>query len=751
MNILEKISLPTQLNSGRSLDDPELLEEPVDMGIDKEFNLADSVNISAATNLRVSLFNSILKKDRANVISSEDEELKPLITYDPLVNSYLKYGVSASIDAGFIRNGSGIGGSIDGSIEAFLAYYSLHSSGDRIKDAVLKDLKTFKTIINWKSVQKIKKGDALQLSMRGELNGSIEVSWSNVLNRTINEVLRNLGTKVPVSISLSPSFSGKFSFSITDAFSYSILRQSNELAHIRVSKQSNRQTGIDAALSIGVNFSEPEVVSNQISTLLDRVVKSLTNGVDETIIKKIAKVKDKGESIVNHPVLKKLAEAFGFDLEKVTIDELEIRYKIFYSKLKERITNLSLLQVQSTLQFQYRKIKEGEEILECRIPLKQLKKYHPKLLRFNMSDLVSDIAAYKIPGLELISYLKEDSIRIEKSIGFSLTILGNKILESDSWSRNKVVVNKNIANHLKISHHNIAGYNGALGRTKVNWWFEQNANMAKFSINEHPSLDEFQYYWSIGFRNQRRVNRSWHLQSLMDNPCLFGALSEPQKNNLIDRHYKKVRRKDVRVETEILVSENELISVLKKIAEDFESNEGGRLLPISLAAALPYHNTDIRRSVSKREQVYSNLWKYYLQKPDPNLSWNHITEDYLFDRIGLSNVPALERSRVTNDYSFSGQLRSYGNIKDHISNGLNGIACLHNGIKNKDRADSIYNDAINKVQIFRRESLYIRTLARMVVLNSGLPERQSDQVKVTFGISIEKDGEWQDLLIRLDG
>ncbi len=240
---------------------------------------------------------------------------------------------------------------------------------------------------------------------------------------------------VTLDITLSPQLTANFSISITDRFTYFLKRIDADRLSVSVRKIKNSLSTGGVGAKVGVSFSKPEEIENALNTIFDQVSESLlkkgTSAVEsaiEAITKKLATNEQLG-------LIVEVASLLGLPnpLENINPSEslkiVQNRWKKLKEEFKTNLSKIAKTNAELSFSYEYKRIKEGHELLAIELPDSSLAPYHTQLLGFNLSRLVDDLGEEKVRDATLISYINQSTLKIEKSWGFGLNLMGKEFLK----------------------------------------------------------------------------------------------------------------------------------------------------------------------------------------------------------------------------------------------------------------------------------------------------------------------------------
>lgn len=756
MEKLIKIFEPVgELLTTKLLKDKDLMVEPLKVQAEESYIIEhEKVNFSigAQSSLSVQLFNDENDLDENELISTQSSSP---ISFDPEKDAFLKYeaGIFPKAKGAFSLQNVGFDLELSAGVKA--VFYKGHKNTESIQEAFSSDVVNFLTIFKWEDLIMLEVGDALCFNVEGKLNSSLQISWSNILAQSLGSLSSNLPKPVTLDINLSPKLTAGFSVTITDQFSYFIKRTEDDRLAVSVRKIKNSLATGGIGAKVGVAFSRPEELENALNTIFDKVSQSLLQKGTSAVESAIEAVEKKLASVEHLGLIVEVASILGISnpLDNTNPSEsltlLQHRWQKLQADFKGNLSKLAKLNAELSFGFEYKRIKEGSEILALELPDSSLKPYHSQLLGFNLSNLVEDLGNGKVSEAKLISYINQSTLRIEKSWGFGLNLNGKEFLSGKNFVNIVDTLRYDIRKHSQISSQRAAGYIWKLGKKEDGKWLtEINATMKSFSLAKEPTFSELDLniYLNMIVSDGKLKNRE-EFKKLLDMGVLWGSILQEDVQIIAEKFFLKLKNKAVTVESKLIFSESITKILIAQVGHHGLNDINRKLLAQSMAASMAYiDDFDLRNSVSEREGTYWPLWLDFLKKPDQSKSdLAKKASDHLRTKIKAGSLFKFEKDAGKDNQGlyFADVIFTNPNIfKDLVSflSGIQGLSTCMNS--NSPVGDNFQNNYL-KINAFLSQSFYVRTLGSFLGRYASQDPILSNEVQRIFTITYEEEGETQ--------
>jgi hypothetical protein len=668
-------------------------DNPISLKAEKSYpvTLPDvTFSFGAGAAMEVALFNDEDDKDDNAFLAAKDTP----IVLNTASDAYLKYSniVSAKANAQLTLADIGFNLNLSASGNAKAVYYRRHPNTQLVRDAFAADLKQYRTIFKFDDVAGLEVNDGLGFIVNGTLSCDLKVSWSNILSTGISAVSNLLPLPVTLDISILPSVTAEFTVTVTDDFAYLLKKQSADQYLVSITKKKSTAATAAVGASVGVEFSDPTGLGQQVAAICDKVIQSL---LGNTLVEINAAIVGylKGD---HSPIVEKLLGLFQLDKLPQPIDLLNAKLKQLEQDAAATITKLATDSVSFSFSWQYSRIEEDQELLSVLIAGSDLKNYHSDLLKFRTGKLIGALRDATIP-FTLISYLNQRVLTISRSWGFGLTVFDFTVLTSKDYEESKNTILTDLkGTSSKIQMDRTKGYKWQLIKGAGSWMGQFSAATPDFL--PVCTLDKFGYTMSYNTLLKDPNTGEDDLRGYLAGAVTWGAVNEGDVDKLIQK-YAVLKGKEVTVETKLIFPDNVLRAVFQQVAADGWGPANKKQLSRAMAAAMTWLPEFRARTVlDERQDVYAPLWAAFLEDPEQDPSdFAALAESEIQgmgDEDHLAEFEANPANWVFGN-TFAGVIRSNPGLLDRFKDFITGIADLQNKIKGQSRytdLDQAYNN-----------------------------------------------------------
>ncbi|MEO7991396.1 MAG: hypothetical protein ABI663_17725 [Chryseolinea sp.] len=748
MEKLEEIFQPiAELLTDKQLKEKDLMVDPVELKAEKSYPINQgevTFSIGAQASMTVQLFNDENDKDAEAFISGASPSY---IVFKPASQAYLKYQASVLPKANASGSIEDIGFEFEVATDLKATYYKGHANTEKIKDAFIQDATNFLTIFKWQDIQKLAVNDALSFNVAGKLKAGLKVSWSNIFAQSLSSVTSALPFPLTIDINLTPKLTASFDVTITDQFSYFIKRIDGGKFFVAISKIKNSTTTTSLGALVGVAFSKPDELEGQLNTIVDEALKAIVKKSGVQVDKAIEAVKKGNAKSEQTAIISEVADRLGLSGIPDVIDALEEKWKKLKEDLKKNIKNIAEANAELSFTYEYQRIKEGKELLSVNLPETALKNHHPNLLRFKLSGLLDSLSKESISGAEVVSYLNQVVLKIDKSWGFGLKLMGKEFLKSRDFETNVDTIRTDIKNHKQINQDRSVGYTWKLGKGKGKWLTEMNAAMKTFSASSDPLFSEVALNWYLNMVIEDNRVKERELREYLDMGVLWGSILQHDVEALVKKYLPLIEKKAATFESKLILSEFATKTILVQAGANQFDKINKEYMARSFAAAMGYmEEFALRREVQAREDSYAPLWLTYLNKPNQDtrdlatMAYNHLRTLPHADTL-----PQFEKNAGVNNQGnwFADVIFTNPNTYSHTISCFLGIADLSNKINTSAPLANNFDLAFKKIGPFLSQSLYVRALGSFLSRYAMANPLLQKEVKRVFTITYQENDQEQ--------
>ena len=534
---------------------------------------------------------------------------------------WLRYRIAGSLtaDSELKLNSAKVG--IDASASIAFSDYRLHPLNRPAHEAVRNDLSSPRTILDKGSVENVGIDEALLMRVRGDLEASIELTWSDVWSKALGTIVAALDTRTPLVVEAKAAASVGFQVTLTDDFLLALTKVDDATYRVAVRKTSGNGVVIKEDVGIVAGFSKPDAAKAEIRRLIAGIAGESLSTVDAALAAAAGEtLTDKQEKIIE-----KLAKLLKID------DEIEgfqkraeaIRKKI--GSVVETIESAATTRVALSFAHEYSRLSTSQLLIRARVPKDTLLNLHGDLVQRRFRKLID------APNVTLEKYLDEEKTKRTRAWGFTLGIGKFQVVEKDSDEMETVIRRSSDGHGLMIAY---AGRR-AFGATK---WADIAESVVDFkaempSYDDAPTAADFDFGLQIGLELTRRKLNRESIGAIVDAARVWRIVDGAGAADLQARLEQR-KGTNATAAFELVLDEPALLAVMPLCG-------AARLedAATALAAAVPFQDGyDARRNVGLRIRAYAPMWLRVLRGETAN--WAHEASRAVRDiaNDGLVNV-----------------------------------------------------------------------------------------------------------------
>lgn len=730
-----------ELKSGKALNDPTLLVDPVKLSASTEFNYATggfTFSIVPETSLTVSLFNATDETDPDGLINGDS----PIIDFDPSSEAYLKY----ALNVGATGSGSGSAGALDLDLSVSKIFstglYKKHDPTDKVPLTIVGDLSSFLSVFDWSNVEALNTGDALFTTTKGKLEGKLSFSWSDIFSQSMSALTSLLPVDLTLDLKFSPSVSVDFSASLEDNYLCAMERIANDQFVVTINKAKSSTVAGQIGASVGVQFADPETLETQLNAIVDKIISSVTSYAGN-VAELIQKFQTNNLSSTEQEALDSILKRLKLDALADPVNSLNTFIQNITEKAKTTTAAIAKASASISFEYEYSRVSENQELLSVQIDQSILQTLHPKLVGFKTVDLLNEVQA-KTPGITLNKYLNQKSLTINKTWGFGLSLLGKPVFSGKEIRKTVSATQTNIDQQKQVSLDQIVGYQREWMGGSTDWVTDFNAKMPGFSTSTTPTLNEFDFSFYVQMTSGLKVKKEKHLRQLLDLGVMWGAINEDEIPRLVAKYLPEFKKQVVTAEAKLTFKSTAMLSLIQQLGQLGWSNASISLLSKAMASSMSYwNNFALRQSVSKRTAAYTPVWQNYLSNSDQSLFHFATLAKQSLTNYGnvapmLINNEGTAGNTPSDDYAANVMYQN-PNMADDAKVFINGLTLLKDGIANEEAFNQNFQTAYSDLKQFFNQSMYVRTLGCLLneftLINPGI----DGEVERVFTLSWGED------------
>lgn len=693
-------------------------------------------NIDASAELDVMLFKQAAGTDPDGVIGTQDA----IITPDSASDAYLKYaaGITVSATAGVhipIAN-IGFDEKLTISGNAAAAYYKKHNNGDAMNTSFIADIAAIKTIFIADDITSLAEGDALTFSINGSLKSDLKVSWSNIFSQSLSVLGEYLPTPLTLDLSLSPSVSVEFIVEITDAFALVIKKLPGNQCLLSVKKTKSVSTDTTASAGIDISFKDSDAAKAQLTDIYNQLIQSVFgNSIDDvnTALQKVKSgIADATQSELGNGLIAR------YNLEGVAdaIDQLITKVNAIEQYVPNLIGDVASATVKLSFSYEYKRIDIEKDVLSVNIATTDLLNYHDKLLRFDITQLLSDMRAGVIN-----TYMNQKTLTITHTWGLGLTVFSFTLLGQDVFTLENVI-NENFAGLQQVSTEGTQQYKWVLGSGSGSWLSQVNGQMPAYGTS---TLDKFDFTFLLTTVLKDNNVKADDLNIYFDFATVWNAIQQSDLATLTAKYTSgtsSVLNQPATIENKITFSPALMKLLIEKVATTGWENNIPYLTK-AMSAALPYDSQTGRTSVTDRVAIYNQLWQFYFDnyENDPETDFAGTAKATIQTLGGnYNNLANWEGGNWPGTYA--NIIKMDDNMLDALKQYIQGFVNLKNSIDTQASYTAFKNIFNNELSVIGTQDFYVKTAGYFLLLHAVELDQQNKAESV-FTITSGPDGHQQ--------
>jgi hypothetical protein len=524
---------------------------PVDAGTDLTFVVQPGAEVSLLA------LNQSRPADPDQVITVSNE-----------TDAWLKYGVTAQVEASVAAEAGWFGLEAAGSRAVTCADYRRHDKDVVAAAAVLADLRRGpRFALSLQDVLALDVGDAVSLKVAGDLVARVTLSWSDVFTSQLGALTRALQNTVPIGVKASAGATVTASVSVADEFVLVFSRL--DATRWRVGVKKARSNAFSIAAEGGVTV-EPADTDEIARVLNDRLVEVVGTVADRSVVK----------SGIERLLEQKVSLAFAYEYRRISTDAL---------------------------------------LFQALLTQPPLERHHARLARGVIADVIGDALAQPpsdAPQIDVEEYLKERSVRTSRAWGFTL---GFRNWEVTGQDRRELTAIRRFTldeQHEQRSYAGFASYTGDVFGEKKIWHVDFVAEMPGFSTATSPQVNDYQLGLQLSMEETNRRFDEDDLEQALDAAVLWGICAPREAGAVRAMLEPLVGRKNVEWSVHLRLSDGLLRAASPVLAA------GGRVQFAGAMAAAMRARRKVGGivDVARRRAVYEPVWAFYLdaqQEPAP--------------------------------------------------------------------------------------------------------------------------------------
>ncbi|MBP7146993.1 MAG: hypothetical protein KBD01_05575 [Acidobacteria bacterium] len=683
------------------------------------------LNVAARGLAAVEVYNSEDDRDPDGVLAQRagrGDDLPPQLRFTS-ERAWVKYRLEGRLRArGGLRLAS-LGFDFDPECTLVLADYRVHGREQALAAALAADAQAPRFAVRCGDILALAEGDAVALQFVGRVAAKIELRWADVLASQVGalgRVLRSAGAE-PITIAAGARVTA--GVSLEDEFALVFSRAPAGRLRVAVKKARNRKAVAAASIGVDVDASALAGVLGpvlearlaapwaRVGALLDRTsLDQLTADEKKLLRRLLAKLGLEG---VPDGLAALRAEASGLE-----------------STLRSALREIAENRIRVGFAYEYSRIRRDESLLQLVIPEGALARHHADLVRGRLAGLL-DAARQREPGIELESYLNEQSIERKATWGVALS-LGRWTLRGQDHREIRSVVQENLEGRKRVSYLGVRSYEGELV-TKAAWGVDFRAEMPAFSRTPTPGLDEFDFGLCLKLSDEVLSVGEADLSARLDTGVLWGALA-PARVAATRASLKHLRGSAARFDTQLRVDPVAFEKLIPAAAAATETD-----FARALASAMLWDDVPGLDTPGNRRELYATVWEFYLH----NSADASEVQAYAANHFRTKRDTALaarEENAGDSPLTATGLVRRNPATAEAWLKWREGLQALDRALARSQPLHSQIEDAFRDLQKLWSTALGVRAAGAHLV-DLVRAASLADGVHASLKIRYEKDGE----------
>lgn len=793
MNILDKIGLGDaeflkklnldQIVSSEKLSDPTALKETIEYQIPPliilesdttDLKLRSSANLSHTTQL----FNETGDKDEDGILGNTNDD-KSALKFNAN-NPILKHTLSFGVTAGASGKLKGIDFGIEtGAALKTIAYFK-HAKDEKVKNALLSDLKGMSFGYFLPQVKKLKVGEALAIITNANLGLSLAFETTDVISAGLNGLTEFIESSESIALDIDLGAQIGVNFSLKGNYELIFTKVSGTKYGLYVKSAVASETKANATFGASATFNNPKAVSDYLEKQLDKLLEAVTTLDGEELGDLEKKLKDASSENLDITDL-------GENEQKIInflVDRLKLKNKVdkltgllnkigaIRSDVKTKIAKAAKSKIEAGFNYEYSRISSTDILLKAEMDESILTKTHKNLVLFNTAPFI-DLAtkAANKNNISVKEYLKEKSLTISRTWGISLGIgnykFGSKDIREIERKIQETIINGERVE--KVAFDGIRKYeeSGDLGGFGSDYWVAFNASMDQFVKN--PSVADFDFGFSFFLEHREgklRRSEKTKFYQIMDMAVLWNILGENEADDRAEELWgilnPKNKSEDITFTFKLDFS-SEAFDSLKADWANLLVNQPDRnlrLLSQAFGKAMPYDpDFKYRKDRQLRGQAYGELWNYYFRNEGFNgipreagfAAYSQKAEEYFRIReFDLARIEGkYDSPNQAGDNKWFGGIIRINNPAKNVRSFMNGLKDLLFAIQSKDpKYDKVVKRSFRDMQkgwafkfCIKALGIYFIDMAHI----KGVSNTIESQLEITYA---DKDGNKKAILLK---
>jgi hypothetical protein len=516
-------------------------------------------------------------------------------------SAWLKYRLGGTLRLQGGAEISSVGFTLDANGGLDLFDYRFHDRTDKVAAAVEADLRSPRFVFDFAHVLALKPREALAMRAGGSVTLGVSVAWSDVLTAGLKSVSSLLRAATPVTITISTGITAGLDVTLGGEFLVVFSLGDDKALRLSLRKASTR--GLTGTVTAGVSAR-----FGNLDKALLAVLDSLIAGNFNQALATAHGANPAALAPSEQQLFDALVQRLGLQGVVQKMPDLAKWLESLQSSVRAAIKKAAETRVELGFSYEYSRTEKNELLLD--LILKDPAAFqglHADLVKGKVAPLLQDLDANPA-RYTLRKFLRRDTLKIEKSWGFSLSAGSFKALTGIDTETLKRVIETDAAGRRRITYDGLRGYTASVFGDEYSWTTDFWARMKAFK--DDPKAADFDYGLHLSFQPATKLSAG-DADRLLDLASLWRA--DPLDGTTSDGLAANLKRAPSGFSVELAVPEGALAEIAQRAIDPAKRD----LLPEALAGALPFRDfSPARQRAGLRTTLYAPLWRAILRNPD---------------------------------------------------------------------------------------------------------------------------------------
>jgi hypothetical protein len=698
-----------------------------DLGFTSD-HLILSVHPQASFSLK--LFNNVADEDHFFPALDQNNSIKDesIRNWDPdffTNKALLKYSFIGQLKLGGALSVKNLNLGLDINEHLLFETYLVHNHNEKLGEAVLNDLKSLKILIHPLQIRSLAQNEAISFQRLGKLEFEASLKLSDVISGALDGLTSLVNNSKLVKVKLQTGFEIKFKIELDGDFKLFVTKE-NDSYNVKIYRLTRKLSSFQIGAGIELE------IENKDSLL--KIVEDLIGQGEEEVIKKANQLLNKASKALSDDetnIIKEAAKVLNIFLETEDIIE---EYKDEYNKIKndflDKLKNGIQNKLKGGLEYEYSKIQSSEALFEAILTEEAIDKHFNNLIAFKLKDLANP----NMKGIIVKSYFKVDKESISKSFGIGLSFGNWKLLSGvkkqvhfSEIEKYDITAKKfvfSLSNYTAVVIRNVHH-----GKFHDSYHLALNANLNTFEDDpKFISCDKLDYSFDIIWRTEEnRINKN-ELIEILDLAVCWDIIDENNITSYQDELFSIISNvRNIEVSGYLKIPEGQFDHMISLIAS--ASNPE---IAFSLAACVPYHDINGRRTIQERINNYIGWWNLYLSREVAMTKINSLITNHFF---GLNKEELARFESHTNNPKSITSLVTH-ELKPDIVKFQANFKTIHDGIDKRRHYKDVLAKGYKKIdELNIKNQFVLRFLGRFLLdmaKKSGIENQIEKTIKIEF-------------------